>query len=131
MPNTEDIPGTCRVAIEFGVPYTSSRIDFLFTGRQDGDHDTAVIVELKQWSALEAVPTKDAIVRTFVGGAHREVSHLSYQAWSYARMIEDYNEDVRDAQIELVPCEMRPSQHVGRLAANVGQSPGPRPISSA
>ncbi|MDO8950559.1 MAG: DUF2075 domain-containing protein [Actinomycetota bacterium] len=102
--NSDDIPGGCGVAIEFGVPYTASRIDFLLTGRRDGDHDSAVIIELKQWSALEAVPTKDAIVRTFVGGAHREVSHPSYQAWSYARMIEDYNEAVRDARIELLPC---------------------------
>ncbi|MBN2840126.1 MAG: DUF2075 domain-containing protein [Coriobacteriia bacterium] len=109
--NTEEIPGGCGVAIEFGVPYTSSRIDFLLTGRQDGDRDAAVIVELKQWSALEAVPTKDAIVRTFVGGAHREVSHPSYQAWSYARMIEDYNEAVRDAQIELIPCAYLHNYH--------------------
>jgi uncharacterized protein len=65
--NTDDIPGGCGVAIEFGVPYTSSRIDFLLTGRQNGARDSAVIVELKQWSELEAVPGKDAIVRTFVG----------------------------------------------------------------
>ncbi|MDO8881237.1 MAG: hypothetical protein Q7W44_10660 [Coriobacteriia bacterium] len=32
--NTEAIPGGSGVAIEFGVPYTSSRIDFLLTGRQ-------------------------------------------------------------------------------------------------
>ena len=102
--NTEDIPGGCGVAIEFGVPYTSSRIDFLLTGRQDESHDSAVIVELKQWTELEAVPAKDAIVRTFLGGARREVSHPSYQAWSYARMIENYNEAVREAQVELVPC---------------------------
>jgi len=93
------------------VPYTNSRIDFLLTGRQNGDRDAAVIVELKQWSALEAVPTKNAIVRTFVGCAHREVSHPSYQAWSYARMIEDYNEAVRDAQIELVPCAYLHNYH--------------------
>lgn len=30
--NTPNIPGACGVAIEFGVPYTSSRIDFLLTG---------------------------------------------------------------------------------------------------
>ena len=42
--NTEAIPGGCGVTIEFGVPYTSSRIDFLLTGRQNGDRDAAVIV---------------------------------------------------------------------------------------
>jgi DUF2075 family protein len=108
--NTSEIPGNCGVAIEFGVPYTASRIDFLLTGGTDGAagaasiSEAAVIIELKQWSELEAVQEQDAIVRTYVGGAHRYVSHPSYQAWSYARMIEDYNEAVRDARVTLAPC---------------------------
>jgi uncharacterized protein len=102
--NAAEIPGNCGVAIEFRVPYTNSRIDFLLTGRESDDCDSAVIIELKQWEDLDAVAGKDGIVRTFVGGARREVSHPSYQAWSYARMIEDYNEAVRDEQIELRPC---------------------------
>ena len=95
--NTEKIPSGCGIAIEFGVPYTSSRIDFLLTGKASADSESAIIVELKQWAELEAVPTKDGIVRTFLGGGIRETSHPSYQAWSYARMIEDYNEAVREA----------------------------------
>ncbi|MDY0341582.1 MAG: hypothetical protein RBS17_10285 [Coriobacteriia bacterium] len=63
--NTSALPDGCGVAIEFSVPYTSSRIDFLLTGRQDGARDAAVIVELKQWQSLEAVPGKDGVVRTF------------------------------------------------------------------
>ena len=107
--NTAEIPDDCGVAIEFGVPYTNSRIDFLLTGRGTGaasapDTDAAVIVELKQWDKLEAVSGQDGIVRTYVGGANRNVSHPSYQAWSYAQMIEAYNEAVRDAQIDLLPC---------------------------
>lgn len=106
--NTTEVPGGCGVAIEFGVPYTPSRIDFLLTGRTHADspppRDAAVIIELKQWKEVECVTGKDGIVRTFVGGSHREVPHPSYQAWSYARMIEDYNEAVRDASIGLQPC---------------------------
>lgn len=105
---TPSIPGDCGVAIEFKVPYTNSRIDFVLTGYGTDEPETpseaAIIIELKQWSSLEAVPGQDAIVRTHTGGAMRHVSHPSYQAWSYARMIEDYNEAVRDAAIELVPC---------------------------
>ena len=101
--NTQDIPGQCGVAIEFGVPYTSSRIDFLLTGRS-ASTDAAVIIELKQWDSLRTVPNKDGVVQTYVAGAQREVPHPSYQAWSYARMIEDYNEAVREAQIALEPC---------------------------
>ena len=102
--NTERIPDDCGIAIEFGVPYTSSRIDFLITGRDDDASESAVIVELKQWDKVATVPGKDAMVRTFLGGRERETVHPSYQAWSYARMIEDYNEAVRDAQVSLLPC---------------------------
>jgi DUF2075 family protein len=107
--NSAEIPGTCGVAIEFGVPYTSSRIDFLLTGSAtlalpEPTYDAAVIIELKQWAELEAVDGKDDLVRTFVGRANRVVPHPSYQAWSYARMIEDYNEAVRNEQIVLLPC---------------------------
>jgi hypothetical protein len=107
--NTAAIPDGCGVAIEFNVPCTSSRIDFLLTDKGNGvadapATDSAVIIELEQWESLEAIEGQDAIVRTFVGGGHRNVSHPSYQAWSYARMIEDYNEAVRESQIDLLPC---------------------------
>ena len=114
--NSPDIPGECGVAIEFGVPYTSSRIDFLLTGSAAPElpnptYDAAVIIELKQWSELEAVDGKDDLVRTFVGRANRVVPHPSYQAWSYARMIEDYNEAVRKEQIVLLPCAYLHNYH--------------------
>ncbi|HET6350981.1 MAG TPA: DUF2075 domain-containing protein [Coriobacteriia bacterium] len=103
--NTSTIPDDCGVAIEFGVPYTNSRIDFLLSGRGESERaGAAVIIELKQWTSLDALPGQDGIVRTFVGGAHRNVAHPSYQAWSYSRMIEDYNEAVRDRDIDLLPC---------------------------
>jgi len=101
--NTDDIPDGCGVAIEYGVPYTQSRIDFLLTGRNENS-ESAVIIELKQWDQVQSVPGKDAIVRTMFRGGLHETTHPSYQAWSYARMIEDYNEAVRDAQIGLSPC---------------------------
>jgi DUF2075 family protein len=106
--NTDEIPGGCGVAIEFSVPYTSSRIDFVLTGsaapeRPEPTYDAAVIIELKQWQTME-VTERDGIVRApFHTGLH-DVSHPSYQAWSYARMIEDYNEAVRDDHIVLLPC---------------------------
>lgn len=100
---TKDIVDKCGVAIEFGVPYTSSRIDFVLTGER-GKKGAAIIVELKQWDRLEKIDNRDGLVRTYVGQANRVVPHPSYQAWSYSRMIEDYNEAVRDASIDLKPC---------------------------
>lgn len=77
---TEAIPGDCGVAIEFGVPYTNSRIDFLLTGYQEHGRDAAVIVELKQWEAVEAVAGKSGVVRTRFQYGQAEVTHPSYQA---------------------------------------------------
>jgi len=97
------IPNDSGVAIEFNIPQTGKRVDFIVTGTREDGERTAVIVELKQWQEVEETP-KDAIVRTFVGARDREVSHPSYQAWSYAMLIEDFNETVRQDPIHLFPC---------------------------
>lgn len=99
----EGIPHDTGVAIEFNIPQTSKRVDFILTGRREDGTRSAVIVELKQWQKAEAT-SMDAIVSTFVGGREREVSHPSYQAWSYAMLIEDFNENVRQDPIDLNPC---------------------------
>jgi len=96
-------PEDAGVAIEYRVPLTSKRVDFILSGADQERRDTAVIVELKQWSDVTAT-CKDAIVETFVGGAVREVTHPSYQAWTYAALIRDFNADVQDGGIELKPC---------------------------
>lgn len=48
--NTNDIPDSAGVAIEYNIPLTGKRIDFILTGKNPSHQDTAVIVELKQWS---------------------------------------------------------------------------------
>src|SRR5699024_1727050 len=47
---------------------------------------------------------KEAIVKTYIGGGIRETPHPSYQVWSYASLIKDYNENVQEDHIELYPC---------------------------
>jgi uncharacterized protein len=99
----DEIPHNAGVAIEFNIPQTGKRVDFIITGTRADSQRTAVIIELKQWQDAKAT-TKDAIVSTFVGGCEREVNHPSYQAWSYAMLIEDFNETVRLDPIHLRPC---------------------------
>lgn len=99
----QGIPPSAGVAIEYTIPLTSRRVDFILTGKDASRNDTAIIIELKQWSEAE-VTEKDAIVRTFLNGSIREVNHPSYQAWSYSALIEDYNETVREEHIGLQPC---------------------------
>jgi len=99
----KDIPHDAGVAIEFKIPNTSKRVDFIVTGN-DGKHDQVVIVELKQWSEVEKITTKDALVKSYVGGGQRQLTHPSYQAWTYAALIKDFNQSVQDQQIQLQPC---------------------------
>lgn len=99
-----NIPRNVGIAIEFKIPNTSKRVDFIITGKDGQLKNTAIIVELKQWTEVDMVESKDGIVQTFTGHALREVAHPSYQAWSYATTIEDYNETVQDKQIDLHPC---------------------------
>ena len=99
----DEIPGDAQISIEFTLPNTSKRIDFIISG-QDTDHiDCAVIVELKQWESAKATE-KDAIVKTFLGKGIVETTHPSYQAWSYKELLEGFNEAVYTKGIHLHPC---------------------------
>ena len=99
-----NIPENSGIAIEFKIPNTSKRVDFIITGKNEELKNTGIIIELKQWTEANIVSGKDGIVQTFTGHALREVIHPSYQAWSYATTIEEYNETVQDEKIELYPC---------------------------
>lgn len=102
--NDQEIPSDAGVAIEYNIPQTSKRIDFLISGYDKKDQHGAVIVELKQWDKLTAVEGVDALVETYIGGANRRHVHPSYQSWSYAQLIRDYNATVQDNQIRICPC---------------------------
>lgn len=101
--DSDDIPNDAQVAIEYQVPNTSKRVDFLISGRNNADEEHVIIVELKQWEKANAT-SKDGVVETFVGGSVREVTHPSYQAWTYASLIRDFNQTVQEENINLVPC---------------------------
>lgn len=101
--NDKQIPDNIGVAIEFKIPYTAKRVDFLISGRGDKTNNV-VIVELKQWDFVEKVEGKEAIVKTAINRGVHELTHPSYQAWSYAMLIKDYNETVQNENIDLHPC---------------------------
>lgn len=101
----DEIPEDAGVAIEYQLPQSSKRIDFLITGEDAGARSKVIIVELKQWSASRR-SEKDAIVWARRGGAaaEREGPHPSYQAWSYAAYLQDFNAAVQDGDMALQPC---------------------------
>ena len=96
------IADNVQVALEYQIPLTSKRVDFMVAG-SDGNKDNVVIVELKQWEDC-VTTSRENIVKAFTGGAQRDVVHPSQQAYSYAKLIENFNEDVRYSNIGLIPC---------------------------
>ena len=100
-----DIPNNIGIAIEYNIPPTGCRIDFMMSG-YNKDKSNVVIVELKQWDKVTEIKEMDGIykVNTYTGGGLRDVNHPSYQAMTYANLIKDYNESVQLKNINVVPC---------------------------
>ena len=101
--NDNDINKDLKVAIEYQIPSTSKRVDFIITGKDNNNNDKAVIIELKQWQDAQRTSRED-IVTTYLGGGLRAVAHPSYQAYSYAKTIENYSQYVEENNIKLSPC---------------------------
>lgn len=97
------IPDNAGIAIEYKIPSSSRRIDFIITGRDSNQRSSAVLIELKQWDKAE-ITEMDGIVKTNVGRGFREVEHPSYQVWSYATFIKDFNTSIEEKNISLEPC---------------------------
>lgn len=101
--NTSDIPDTSTIAIEYQIPLTSKRIDFIISGVDDNQRSNIVIIELKQWEQAK-LSQKSGIIQTRFQHGESETAHPSYQAWSYAYMLQNYNETVCEQDIRLMPC---------------------------
>jgi len=99
----EQIPSDCGIAIEYQIPQTGKRIDFIISGQNPDNKDSVMLIELKQWSEAN-LTNKDSIVETYVGGRIGEHTHPSYQAWSYATLLQGFNEVVYTENISLHPC---------------------------
>lgn len=101
--NDEDIPGDSGVAIEYHIPQTGKRIDFMLSGRNGENQDHLIIIELKQWSTVSKTDM-DGIVSVRFSGREVQHNHPSYQAWSYASLLMNFNEAVYEGGIQLLPC---------------------------
>jgi len=99
-----DIPDDIGVGVEFGIPQTAKRIDFILSGQAENGTPHIVIVELKQWSTSRISEKDGILVANRGGGSEREGPHPSYQAWSYAALLNGFNEAVYESGTELRPC---------------------------
>ena len=99
----DGIPHDAGVSIEYHLPQTSKRIDFILTGRDHTHRETVILVELKQWQTAQ-ITDSDAMVMTQFKHGYRETLHPSYQAWTYKRLLADFNTTIQENNIQLYPC---------------------------
>lgn len=93
----------CGVLIEYKIPLTNFRIDFVIAGQDECGNKNFVIVELKQWQKA-SIAEGDGLVESYTGGANRVVTHPSYQAYRYKDFISDFNETVYSGSVSTQSC---------------------------
>ncbi len=98
-----EIPNDAGIAIEYQINKLRNRIDFIVSGKADNGAESIVIIELKQWTEIDYSELPDH-VNTFVGQKRRDVVHPSYQARSYASLLEMYNEYVYETPVKVTSC---------------------------
>lgn len=98
----KDIPEDCGISIEYHIPQTAKRVDFIISG-SDGSRENVIIIELKQWSEA-SITDQDGIVETRFRGGVTSTSHPSYQAYSYSSLLQSFNATIEEESIFLQPC---------------------------
>ena len=78
--NTSSLSDDVGIAIEYQIPLTSKRVDFIISGIDSTNHSHLVVIELKQWDSAQPTPKPGVVVTRFQGGPSETV-HPSYQAW--------------------------------------------------
>jgi len=78
------------VALEYEVPYNQSRLDCLLFGKGTNEISNVVLIELKQWSSVKALPEEGNFVETFTGGRERIVPHPSQQVKGYHNYMQGF-----------------------------------------
>jgi len=92
------------VGIEYQLPGSSKRLDFMISGMSVDKKKEAVIIKLKEWEKTEA-GDGDKVV-TFVGQKDRDVLHPSVQVGHYRQYLTDQLEVLHEGSsfIRLSAC---------------------------
>lgn len=100
---SEEIPDDAGIAIEYRLNGRRFRLDFVISGLDYQGNESLVIIELKQWTDVQYSDLEEHI-RTALGGGIRDVTHPSYQVWSYKSHLELYNEYVYENGLSVEAC---------------------------
>ena len=66
--NIPELPDEVGVAIEYQIPLTAKRIDFIISGLNAKKKEQIIIIELKQWEEAEPTQKPGIVVTRFQHG---------------------------------------------------------------
>ena len=101
--NLSEVPGKADIGIEYNIKGDKLRIDAMICGKDSSNTESAVIVELKQWSSVDFTE-KQYFVHTYGGAGEDDYWHPSYQAANYANIIQNFYEYVQETPVLFHSC---------------------------
>lgn len=105
----------CGIAIEYRIKGRRNQIDFIVYGLDADGRESAVIIELKQWSEA-ARSNLENHVYTNPGGGPTDCWHPSYQAMNYANLLSGFNEYIQQHGVRISACSYMHNMPEGRSA---------------
>jgi hypothetical protein len=91
------------ILVELKLPLSSKRLDVLITGQNPSTGDSAVVVELKQWTHVGRSNITDCVT-VAMGGRERDHLHPSRQVAQYQRYLLDTHPAFTDGGVALDAC---------------------------
>ena len=92
------------ILVELKLPLSSKRLDVMLTGAHPQRGDSAVIVELKQWTEVWPSAIPECVTVDFGGGHLRDHLHPSRQVAQYERYLLDTHPAFTDGAVGLASC---------------------------
>ena len=99
----QDLPDNVGISIEFNIPLTSKRIDFVVSGYNFNQEPILLLFELKQWEVINDVASEDAIIKTIISNKEKTSLHPSYQVMCYAELLLNYNKYIEENHVHVIP----------------------------
>lgn len=97
---SDKIPNDVGIFLEYNIPTTDNRVDFIITGTDENNRNNVILIELKQWQHVKKT-SKDGIVETKYEDGLKETLHPSYQVFSYAYLLYCNIEPVQNKKVML------------------------------
>lgn len=98
------IPLDTGVVLEYNIPVSQNRIDFILTGYDENGLRQAILIELKQWEHIHTTDM-DGVVETYYHNNElRSVAHPSYQILTYASLLYDFKPFIQEGKLQQHPC---------------------------